>query len=140
MVKNIKDLTGKKQLRQCNLCIEIKEEYLEENKKFIDSIFNDINSINIEFCLDNFGAGLTSISNLSKFPFKHLKIDQSLVQSLPRNSQNKNIIESIIAVANILNIKVTAKGIESKAQLDSLRALGCHYGQGYFFFSTIISS
>ncbi|GAB4320899.1 MAG: hypothetical protein Kow0091_28370 [Geminocystis sp.] len=133
MVKNIKDLTGKKQLRQCNLCIEIKEEYLEENKKFIDSIFNDINSINIEFCLDNFGAGLTSISNLSKFPFKHLKIDQSLVQSLPRNSQNKNIIESIIAVANILNIKVTAKGIESKAQLDSLRALGCHYGQGYFF-------
>ncbi|PHV63111.1 EAL domain-containing protein [Cyanobacterium aponinum] len=133
MVKNIKDLTGKKQLRQCNLCIEIKEEYLEENKKFIDSIFNDINSINIEFCLDNFGAGLTSISNLSKFPFKHLKIDQSLVQSLPRNSQNKNIIKSIIAVANILNIKVTAKGIESKAQLDSLRALGCHYGQGYFF-------
>ncbi|WPF88850.1 EAL domain-containing protein [Cyanobacterium aponinum AL20118] len=133
MVKNIKDLTGKKQLRQCNLCIEIKEEYLEENKKFIDSIFNDINSINIEFCLDNFGAGLTSISNLSKFPFKHLKIDRSLVQSLPRNSQNKNIIKSIIAVANILNIKVTAKGIESKAQLDSLRALGCHYGQGYFF-------
>ncbi|MBD2393128.1 EAL domain-containing protein [Cyanobacterium aponinum FACHB-4101] len=133
MVKNIKDLTGKKQLRQCNLCIEIKEEYLEENKKFIDSIFNDINSINIEFCLDNFGAGLTSISNLSKFPFKHLKIDQCLVQSLPRNSQNKNIIKSIIAVANILNIKVTAKGIESKAQLDSLRALGCHYGQGYFF-------
>jgi len=133
MVKNIKDLTGKKQLRQCNLCIEIKEEYLEENKKFIDSIFNDINSINIEFCLDNFGAGLTSISNLSKFPFKHLKIDQCLVQSLPRNSHNKNIIKSIIAVANILNIKVTAKGIESKAQLDSLRALGCHYGQGYFF-------
>lgn len=133
MVKNIKDLTGKKQLRQYNLCIEIKEEYLEENKKFIDSIFNDINSINIEFCLDNFGAGLTSISNLSKFPFKHLKIDQCLVQSLPRNSQNKNIIKSIIAVANILNIKVTAKGIESKAQLDSLRALGCHYGQGYFF-------
>lgn len=133
MVKSIKYFIDKKQLQQCNLCIEIKEEYLEENKKFIDTILNDIASINIEFCLDNFGMGITSISNLSKFPFKHVKIDQCLVQSLHRNSQHKNMIKSIIAVANILNIKVTAKGIESKAQLDSLRALGCHYGQGYFF-------
>lgn len=133
IVQSIQNLINKYQVKKYHLFIEIKEDYLEDNKTFIYNVVNNFSNLNIDFCLDNFGTGITSIANLSKYPFKQLKIDQNLIQNINSNSRIKNMIKSIIAVANILEIKVTAKGIESKKILESLKNLGCHYGQGYFF-------
>lgn len=131
IIQTIQSLIDKYQLKKYHLFIEIKEDYLEDNKNFIHNVVNNFSNLNINFCLDNFGTGVTSIANLSKYPFKQLKIDQNLIQNINSNSRIKNMIKSIIAVANILDIKVTAKGIESRKILESLKILGCHYGQGY---------
>ncbi len=133
IITTIQGFINQNQLKQYHLCIEIKEDYLDENKNFIRKMLNSVSPLNIDFCLDNFGTGLTSISTLHKFPFKYLKIDQNLIQNIDKNTRTTKMVKSIIAVAKILNIKATAKGIETKKILESLRLLGCDYGQGYLF-------
>lgn len=129
----IKSLLEDYKLKKYHLFLEIKEDYLEDNSSFINNIFTEFSQLNIDFCLDNFGAGITSISTLNNYPFKQLKIEQNLIQNINSNTHVKNMVKSIIAVANILDIKVIAKGIESQKTLDSLKLLGCDYGQGYLF-------
>ena len=68
---------------------------------------------------------------LSKLPIDTIKIDRSLIINLDNNSKNIVIIKSIIAVANSLNIKVIAEGIETETEFAMLKELGCDYIQGY---------
>ncbi|WP_373480137.1 EAL domain-containing protein [Geminocystis sp.] len=121
------------QLKNNNIQIEIKEDMLLERKHLLNSIFKDISALNIELCLDNFGIGFSSLTNLHKFSFNSLKIDQSLIHNLGEDKKAQKLVKSIIAAAKVLNIKTIAKGIEVKEQLDILNELECNYGQGYFF-------
>ncbi|NCO75609.1 MAG: EAL domain-containing protein [Cyanobacteria bacterium] len=121
------------QLKNNNIQIEIKEDMLLERKHLLNSIFKDISALNIELCLDNFGIGFSSLTNLHKFSFNSLKIDQSLIHNLEKDKKAQKLVKSIIAAAKVLNIKTIAKGIEVKEQLDILNELECNYGQGYFF-------
>lgn len=115
-----------------NIQIEVTEQMLLE-KKSITTIFNDILKLNIDLCLDNFGIGFSSLTNLSKFTFSSIKIDSSLIHRIVEDDKIKLLVKSIISVAKVLNIKTIAKNIETKEQLDILINLGCDYGQGYFF-------
>lgn len=119
--------------QQSNIQIEVKEEMLLEKKYLVTTIFNDILKLNIDLCLDNFGIGFSSLTNLHKFSFTSLKIDQSLINDITKQEKTQLLVKSIIAVAKVLNIKTIAKNVETKEQLDILIKLGCDYGQGYFF-------
>lgn len=121
------------QREQNNIQIEVKEDMLLEKKYLVTTIFNDILKLNIDLCLDNFGIGLSSLTNLHKFTFTSLKIDQSLIHDIVEEEKTQLLVKSIIAVAKTLNIKTIAKNVETKEQLDILIKLGCDYGQGYFF-------
>ena len=85
----------------------------------------------IKISMDDFGTGYSSLSWLSKLPIDTIKIDRSLIINLDNNSKNIAIIKSIIAVANSLNIKVIAEGIETETEFATLKELGCDYIQGY---------
>jgi diguanylate cyclase (GGDEF)-like protein/PAS domain S-box-containing protein len=118
---------------QHDIQIEIKEEILLEKSSLVKTIFNDILKLDIDICLDNFGIGFSSLTNLHKFSFTSLKIDKSLIHDIAKQEKAQLFVKSIIAVAKVLNIKTIAKNIETKEQLDILIKLGCDYGQGYFF-------
>ena len=83
--------------------------------------------------LDDFGTGYSSLGYLHRFPVHTLKIDQSFVSGAGGGLANPQIVEAVIVLATKLGLGTIAEGIETKEQLDRLRALGCSHGQGYYF-------
>lgn len=86
-----------------------------------------------ELSMDDFGTGYSSLSYLHQFPFDNIKIDRSFVEPLVREPRTAAIVTAIIRLAETLDKKVVAEGIETPEHLAVLQQLGCDYGQGYLF-------
>ena len=87
----------------------------------------------IKLSLDDFGIGYSTLSYLLSFPADALKIDQSFIHALETNPESHKILETLYALASHLGLKLVAEGIETEAQLNYLREVGCDYGQGFLF-------
>jgi diguanylate cyclase (GGDEF)-like protein len=112
------------------LKLEITESCLLESADSELLALEQLKNFNIKLCIDDFGTGYSSLSRLHELPINTLKIDRSFVKELEINSQN-SIVSTIINLAHTLNMDVVAEGIETEAQREILRSLGCDYGQGY---------
>ncbi|EJG0043424.1 EAL domain-containing response regulator [Vibrio parahaemolyticus] len=88
---------------------------------------------NIPISLDDFGKSYSTFDRLDSIPFNEIKIDKDFVSDLDSNNQHLVIVESIIALANKLNVNVVAEGVETVAVLKQLKNLGCDIAQGYYF-------
>jgi EAL domain-containing protein (putative c-di-GMP-specific phosphodiesterase class I) len=86
----------------------------------------------VSIAIDDFGTGYSSLSYLHQFPLDTLKIDRAFVASMDTSSSSRRIVLSIAQLAHSLDMVIVAEGIEERAQMDALRALGCQYGQGYY--------
>ena len=111
--------------------LEITESILAEGKDVTDSLYQ-MSAMGVQFSIDDFGIGYSSLSYLKRFPIDRLKIDQSFVRDIPGDAEDTAIATAIIAMAHNLGIKVVAEGVESAAQLEFLQAQGCDYLQGYY--------
>jgi EAL domain-containing protein (putative c-di-GMP-specific phosphodiesterase class I) len=83
--------------------------------------------------MDDFGTGFSSLALLNAIPFTELKIDQMFVAGIHINKKLTAILETIMHLAAKLHLRTVAEGIETAAQLDFIRALGCDVGQGFYF-------
>ena len=83
--------------------------------------------------LDDFGTGYSSFQHLKDFPIDMVKIDRSFIANLGRAEHDAAIIASVVSMASALGLGVIAEGVESEAQADALRELGCPLAQGYHF-------
>lgn len=83
--------------------------------------------------IDDFGTGYSSLSYLKSLPVSELKIDRSFMREIEHNVEDQKLVETIIMIAHLFGCSVVAEGIESDAQLDALRRMGCDQGQGYLF-------
>jgi diguanylate cyclase (GGDEF)-like protein len=91
-----------------------------------------LSQIGVQVALDDFGTGCSSLTYLKRFPIDRLKIDRSLIRDLPGDRDDAAIVKAAIELAHNLRLKVVAEGVESLAQLEFLRALGCEEYQGYY--------
>ena len=96
-------------------------------------ILGQLRSVGIGVAVDAFGIGYSSLGQLKRLPATSLKIDKSFVASAPEEAPSGSITEAIIAMARSLKLRVVAEGVETRAQLDFLRAQGCDAFQGYLF-------
>jgi EAL domain-containing protein (putative c-di-GMP-specific phosphodiesterase class I) len=87
----------------------------------------------VKIALDDFGTGYSSLSYLQSFPFDKIKIDRSFVERVDANPGAGAIVQAITALAAALGMETTAEGIETEAQRDAVRRLGCTLGQGFLF-------
>ncbi|MBF2098585.1 MAG: EAL domain-containing protein [Gloeomargaritaceae cyanobacterium C42_A2020_066] len=91
-----------------------------------------LKSLGLKLCIDDFGTGHSSLSRLHSFPIDHLKIDRAFVGRMDREGNGRDIIDTILSLAQRLKLAVIAEGIETPTQLDLLQGLGCQAGQGFF--------
>jgi EAL domain-containing protein (putative c-di-GMP-specific phosphodiesterase class I) len=91
----------------------------------------------LKLVLDDFGTGYASLSTLTRYPFSGVKIDRSFVRHIDRDRRRRAVVRSVISMSNDLGLSCTAEGIETEAQLDILRGLGCGLGQGWLFSAAV---
>jgi len=83
--------------------------------------------------LDDFGKEYSSLAYIKKLPIAAIKIDRSFINDLPRDEDDAAIVKSILAMAETLELRVVAEGVETAEQLGFLAGLGCREFQGYHF-------
>lgn len=115
------------------LQLEITESIFIEDIEYIIDILNKLRKENIRISLDDFGTGYSSLSLLNKLPIDELKIDKSFVDNIIDKETSKTMVESIMAIAKKMNMKVVAEGIEEIEQKEILEKMGCDLYQGYHF-------
>jgi len=113
--------------------LEITEGLLVENMDAAITILGELHDAGVHISIDDFGIGYSSLSYLKKLPIDTIKIDRSFVADIAGNPDAAAITAAIVALARSLRLNVTAEGIETKAQLDYLKSLGCDEAQGFYF-------
>lgn len=122
------------QLSPTDLKLEITESALMDNQDSAAEIFHEIKKRKVQLGLDDFGTGYSSLSYLHRFPLDTLKIDRSFVSRMnDKPGEHEAIVRTIVNLAQNLKFQTVAEGIETVDQLQSLQALDCLYGQGYYF-------
>lgn len=134
MILGILDET---KLDPSGLDLEITEGILlQRNSDTVDTL-NRLSSMGIQLSVDDFGTGYSSLAYLQRFPVHALKIDQSFVRDIGRDRNATALITAIIAMANSLDMKVLAEGVETVQQIAFLRSRGCLSGQGFYYSEAI---
>jgi len=130
IVKNILNETGCKAEW---IEFEITESHIMHNVKEAIETLNSIKALGISIAIDDFGTGYSSLSYLKKLPVDKLKIDRSFITDIPDNKEDAAITNAIIAIAESLNLRVIAEGVETRKQKEYLLECGCHFIQGYLY-------
>jgi len=113
--------------------LEVTETLLLSDDDANTTVLRSLRRMGVRIAMDDFGTGYSSLGYLRRFPFDKIKIDQSLIRELPDADGGDAIVQAIIGLGQILGISITAEGVETQAQLDLLRNIGCTQVQGYYF-------
>lgn len=113
--------------------LELTETTLITNARSHIAELQALRDMGVGIEVDDFGTGYSSLSYLRHLPIDTLKIDRSFIHQIHVNPADEAIVNAILAMAHCLGLNVTAEGVETEAQLEVLRRLGCEVAQGFYF-------
>ncbi len=113
--------------------LEITESLLAKNVERVNSIFAALKMRGFKIALDDFGTGYSSLSYLKNFPFDVLKIDQSFVRNMLGSQVDQNIVRAIVQIAQGMDLRLVAEGVETREHVQALKAMGCEIMQGFYY-------
>lgn len=131
IVLKLSELIERYNVNPRQLILEITETTLMQNLETSMTTLNQLHKLGVGIAIDDFGTGYSSLNYLKHLPFTSLKIDKSFVQDVIEDANDAAIVKAIIQLGSVMNLNIIAEGIETKQQLDFLKEVGCHYGQGY---------
>ena len=120
-------------LEPAALCLEVTESVAMDDPESMIVALRDLKAVGVRLAIDDFGTGYSSLAYLKSFPVDILKLDRSFVQGLGEDQPAESLAGGIVSLAHALELDSIAEGVETAAQLDALRALGCDFAQGYYF-------
>ncbi len=112
--------------------LEITEGTLVRQLQQAGALLERLKGMGVGIVIDDFGTGYSSLASLKHLPLDRLKIDCSFIRDIPGDRNSEAITRAVIAMSHSLNLEVIAEGVETKTQLQFLKANGCHAIQGYY--------
>jgi diguanylate cyclase (GGDEF)-like protein len=113
--------------------IELTESAVMSDPEESIAILEELSEMGVLVSVDDFGTGYSSMSYLRRLPIDKLKIDRVFINEIVSRPEDASIVRAIVSLAHSLRLKVVAEGVETPAQLDFLKAVGCDEYQGYHF-------
>jgi EAL domain-containing protein (putative c-di-GMP-specific phosphodiesterase class I) len=129
----VADILAESGLEPSALILEITESLMLHESAASDGSLRRIRDLGVQLVVDDFGTGFSALEYFKRFAVQGLKIDRSFIDGLGRSREDTAIVTATLAFASALGLTVTAEGVETTDQLDRLKALGCHQGQGFLF-------
>jgi diguanylate cyclase (GGDEF)-like protein/PAS domain S-box-containing protein len=116
-----------------SLRLELTENVIMDHGDIALGKLAQFHDVGVQFSVDDFGTGYSSLSYLQRFSYDTLKIDRSFISEMEGKGEASAIVQTIVALANMLKISVVAEGVETSAQFQRLREIGCSHAQGFWF-------
>jgi diguanylate cyclase (GGDEF)-like protein len=130
VVVDVLDETG---MDPSRLSLEITESTVLEDTESALGTLEALRRHGVRISLDDFGTGYASLALLKRLPVDELKVDRSFVMGLGRDPQDSPIVSTVVGLAEALGLVAIAEGVETTAQVEELRRIGCRYAQGFYF-------
>lgn len=132
LVERVSRILRETELAPQYLELELTESIIQDSKYAVAKM-HKLKEMGIHLSIDDFGTGYSSLSYLKTFPIHTLKIDQSFTRNIYADPKDASLVETIIAMAHNLDLKVIAEGVETEEQLQFLQQKQCNEAQGYYF-------
>jgi diguanylate cyclase (GGDEF)-like protein/PAS domain S-box-containing protein len=115
------------------MCLEITESLAMDDVDLTTTILNRLHTLGVQVAIDDFGTGHSSLGYLARFPVDVVKIDQSFVRDIDRDQVKSAIVSAVVALSQAIGSTTVVEGVETVAQLEELKSLGCDVAQGFYF-------
>ena len=133
LVDRVRAVLAENDLPPSGLKIEISERTTRSIDPAVATNLERLHGLGVHLAIDDFGTGHMTSAEVLRLPVDALKIDRSLIVDLGRRSSGADFVRSALELARTLRLTAFAEGIETKAQRDRLRELGCTLGQGFYY-------
>ena len=133
LVQILSDLTARHGIKPGYLHLEVTESAYTEDTGIITATVGKLRALGFVVEMDDFGSGYSSLNMLSQMELDVLKLDRSFIVNETGKSPDLSILNDVINMAHRMHLGVVAEGVESRCQLERLRAVGCDYVQGFYF-------
>jgi EAL domain-containing protein (putative c-di-GMP-specific phosphodiesterase class I) len=128
----IEDVLRRTGARPENLCLELTESVFMEDADYFGRTLTSLRALGVRLSIDDFGTGFSSLSYLQHYPVDAVKVDRTFVEGLGADPHHSALVAAIIAMADALELGVTAEGVETRDQLAILKRLHCQRAQGFY--------
>jgi diguanylate cyclase (GGDEF)-like protein/PAS domain S-box-containing protein len=133
LVQNLRLIIGRETLPKGALRLEIAENLINSNPEQAIEILDWLKSLNVSVALDEFGVSFSSLSYWHRLSIDAIKIDRSLVTLSGKERSTGMVLKAVLSIAHELGKDVVAVGVDSEEDLSYVRAVGCDFGQGFFY-------